>query len=189
MGKYSRSSTVYTFFNWPVYIYCNLKIFPDKFMYDVLLTVHCCVVFLFNKEPLAEGFCVFPSAYLLCCLYMCINTFFVRNRMSLSSTQAFYLIVNNKSLASMSMTMAEVYKEEKDEDGFLYMVYASQEMFGSWQVQKNSKHTLIAVNYVAFHLQHLLHSSTGTTYLNLDVIYMWQSSAWILDVWPSLDSA
>ncbi|XP_020891940.2 microtubule-associated proteins 1A/1B light chain 3C [Exaiptasia diaphana] len=54
----------------------------------------------------------------------------IRNRMSLSSTQAFYLIVNNKSLASMSMTMAELYREEKDEDGFLYMVYASQEMFG-----------------------------------------------------------
>lgn len=51
--------------------------------------------------------------------------------MSLSSTQAFYLIVNNKSLASMSMTMQELYREEKDEDGFLYMVYASQEMFGS----------------------------------------------------------
>lgn len=56
--------------------------------------------------------------------------FCFRNRMSLSSTQAFYLIVNNKSLASMSMTMAELYREEKDEDGFLYMVYASQEMFG-----------------------------------------------------------
>ena len=40
--------------------------------------------------------------------------------------------------------------------------------------RSNSKHTLIAVNYVAFHLQHLLHSSTGTIYLNLDVIYTLQ---------------
>jgi len=54
----------------------------------------------------------------------------IRNRMSLSPTQSFYLIVNNKSLASMSTTLQEVYKEEKDEDGFLYMTYASQEMFG-----------------------------------------------------------
>ncbi|XP_055332248.1 microtubule-associated proteins 1A/1B light chain 3A-like [Paramacrobiotus metropolitanus] len=54
----------------------------------------------------------------------------IRNRMNLSPTQTLYLIVNNKSLANMSKTMAEIYREERDEDGFLYMVYASQEMFG-----------------------------------------------------------
>lgn len=50
--------------------------------------------------------------------------------MSLNSSQSFYLILNNKSISSMSATIAEVYSQDKDEDGFLYMTYASQEMFG-----------------------------------------------------------
>ncbi|XP_063247957.1 microtubule-associated proteins 1A/1B light chain 3C [Prinia subflava] len=54
----------------------------------------------------------------------------IRSRMALTATQAFYLLVNNKSLASMSLTMTEVYRDYKDEDGFVYMTYASQEMFG-----------------------------------------------------------
>ncbi|XP_069465120.1 microtubule-associated proteins 1A/1B light chain 3C [Ambystoma mexicanum] len=54
----------------------------------------------------------------------------IRCRMALTATHAFYLMVNNKSLTTMSLTMSEVYRDHKDEDGFLYMTYASQEMFG-----------------------------------------------------------
>ncbi|XP_035993550.1 microtubule-associated proteins 1A/1B light chain 3C isoform X1 [Fundulus heteroclitus] len=54
----------------------------------------------------------------------------IRNRMALLPSQAFYLLINNSGLASMSLTMAQVYKDHQDEDGFLYMTYASQEMFG-----------------------------------------------------------
>ncbi|XP_047561735.1 microtubule-associated proteins 1A/1B light chain 3C [Lutra lutra] len=54
----------------------------------------------------------------------------IRSRLVLGATEAFYLLVNNKSLVSMSVTMAEVYRDYKDEDGFVYVTYASQEMFG-----------------------------------------------------------
>ncbi|KAI5179886.1 Microtubule-Associated Proteins 1A/1B Light Chain 3C [Manis pentadactyla] len=52
------------------------------------------------------------------------------SRMVLRATEAFYLLVNSKSLVSMSMTMAEIYRDYKVEDGFVYTTYASQEKFG-----------------------------------------------------------
>ncbi|XP_051901263.1 microtubule-associated proteins 1A/1B light chain 3C-like [Pristis pectinata] len=63
-------------------------------------------------------------------LSMCQFTIIIRNRMALSSRQAFYLMVNNQNVVSTSLTMAEIYAEFKEEDGFLYVTYASQEMFG-----------------------------------------------------------
>ncbi|XP_052655277.1 microtubule-associated proteins 1A/1B light chain 3C-like isoform X2 [Harpia harpyja] len=54
----------------------------------------------------------------------------LRTRLCLTSSQTFYLLVNNKGLPNMAITMQELYRDNKDEDGFLYLTYASQEMFG-----------------------------------------------------------
>ncbi|XP_007077098.1 microtubule-associated proteins 1A/1B light chain 3C-like [Panthera tigris] len=54
----------------------------------------------------------------------------IRSCLVLGASGAFYLLVNNKSLVSMSVTMAEVYRDYQNEDGLVYVTYASQEMFG-----------------------------------------------------------
>ncbi|KOX73802.1 Microtubule-associated proteins 1A/1B light chain 3A [Melipona quadrifasciata] len=54
----------------------------------------------------------------------------IRRRLQLHSSQAFFLLVNERNIASGSMTIGQLYQQEQDLDGFLYIVFASQDVFG-----------------------------------------------------------
>ena len=54
----------------------------------------------------------------------------LRARMCLGKSSTMYLLVDGKSILANSMTMMEVYVDHNDDDGFLYLTYASQEVFG-----------------------------------------------------------
>ncbi|GMT20608.1 hypothetical protein PFISCL1PPCAC_11905, partial [Pristionchus fissidentatus] len=56
--------------------------------------------------------------------------FIVRRRLELHPEQTFFLLANEKAIVANSMTLAQLYRSEKDADGFLYFVYASQPAFG-----------------------------------------------------------
>ncbi|XP_071753853.1 microtubule-associated protein 1 light chain 3 gamma [Centroberyx gerrardi] len=55
----------------------------------------------------------------------------LRNKIDLESSQALFLLVSERSMSCMSASMREVYSQYRDPDGFLYITYASQEMFGA----------------------------------------------------------
>ena len=53
-----------------------------------------------------------------------------RQRLQLTDSQAFYILINGRTMAGASMMLRDVYSSDKDEDGFLYCTYTSQEAFG-----------------------------------------------------------
>ena len=55
--------------------------------------------------------------------------YIIRKRIHLESDQALFVTVNGV-LGSSSTTISELYDNHKDEDGFLYVVYTSENTFG-----------------------------------------------------------
>lgn len=56
--------------------------------------------------------------------------YIIRTKMKLRESQALYLLVNDKVLASHSMTMAQAYEQFRHKDGYLHITYAAQQVFG-----------------------------------------------------------
>uniref|UniRef100_A0A1L8DTG0 Putative ubiquitin domain of gaba-receptor-associated protein n=2 Tax=Nyssomyia neivai TaxID=330878 RepID=A0A1L8DTG0_9DIPT len=54
----------------------------------------------------------------------------VRQRMNLNASKALFFLVNNRTMVSLGKSLLEVYDEFQDTDGFLYITYASQDVFG-----------------------------------------------------------
>ena len=63
-------------------------------------------------------------------LSMAQFTTIVRNRLSLSDRETFFMYTHNGNMPALSITVADLYKQSQDIDGFLYLNYASQEVFG-----------------------------------------------------------
>jgi GABA(A) receptor-associated protein len=56
--------------------------------------------------------------------------FVIRKRIDLKSDQALYCFVGETALVPVGRTLSDIYNEFKNEDGFLYVVYASESTFG-----------------------------------------------------------
>ena len=55
--------------------------------------------------------------------------FTIRNNIDLDKSQSLFTLVNN-TLINGNQTMGEIYNDHKNEDGFLYVVYTSENTFG-----------------------------------------------------------
>jgi GABA(A) receptor-associated protein len=53
----------------------------------------------------------------------------IRNRLKLAPEDSIFIFVNN-SLPNYSSLVSQIYKEHKDEDGFLYVSYSGENTFG-----------------------------------------------------------
>ena len=58
--------------------------------------------------------------------FMCV----IRKRIELESTDSLFLFINDKVIPLSSSLISSVYDEHKDEDGFLYVSYCSENVFG-----------------------------------------------------------
>lgn len=55
--------------------------------------------------------------------------YIIRKRIKIESNQALFVTVNSV-LESSNILISELYEKQKDEDGFLYIIYTTENTFG-----------------------------------------------------------
>lgn len=55
----------------------------------------------------------------------------IRRRIKLTPEKALFLFINNKTLAPTSEVIMNIYERNKDSDGFLYMTFSGENVFGN----------------------------------------------------------
>ena len=54
----------------------------------------------------------------------------IRNRLKMSKETALFFLVNGKKALTGEDTMQEIYNKYKSDDGFLYIAYSSEQVWG-----------------------------------------------------------
>jgi GABA(A) receptor-associated protein len=55
----------------------------------------------------------------------------IRKRIVLENDESLFLFINDTILPATSQILSSIYNEHKDEDGFLYITYCSENTFGN----------------------------------------------------------
>ena len=55
----------------------------------------------------------------------------IRKKIELKETESLFLFINGSVLVANSETLGDLYNNYKDEDGFLYITYCNENVFGN----------------------------------------------------------
>ena len=56
--------------------------------------------------------------------------YIIRKRIDLTSEKAIFLFTEKNTIPPTSSMVSEIYEQHKNEDGFLYLIYAGENTFG-----------------------------------------------------------
>lgn len=56
----------------------------------------------------------------------------VRKRIKLKPEEGLFFFLSNNTIITTSSLLSEIYNKHKDADGFLYVTYAGENVFGNW---------------------------------------------------------